>query len=173
MNEVQVAGEERPTFTIRAGGPEDDALIAEHFRQMWLDNGVSVERISETWREDVLAFVGAARQAHQYRSFLAEQGPGKVVGSASCQLFAGLYPNILQAKQRKYGYVWGVYVQADCRKRGIATALTQATLEHLRAIACSHALLHASPSGRSVYESLAFQPTNEMRLDLSLPLSEA
>jgi len=163
-----VAGEEQPRFTIRAGEPDDDALIAEHFRQMWLDNAVPEDRICETWKEDVLAFVSSARQALRYRSFIAELAGGKIVGSASCQLFAGLYPNILQARQRKYGYVWGVYVEPDCRKRGIASALTRATLDHLRAIACTHALLHASPSGRPVYDALAFQPTNEMRLDLAL-----
>ena len=163
-----MAEEERPSFTIRAGGPDDDALIAEHFRQMWLDNAVPEERMSATWKEDVLAFVSSARQALQYRSFMAELD-GQIIGSASCQLFAGLYPNILEAKQRKYGYVWGVYVLPDCRGRGIAKALTRATLDHLRAIACTHALLHASPSGRPVYEALAFQATNEMRLELSQP----
>lgn len=161
-----MAGEERPGFTIRAGEPGDDAVIAEHFRQMWRDNAVPEDRIRATWREDVLAFVSSARQALRYRSFIAELERGEIVGSASCQLFAGLYPNILEATQRKYGYVWGVYVQADCRKRGIATALTRATLDHLRAIACTHALLHASPSGRPVYDALAFQVTNEMRLEL-------
>jgi ribosomal protein S18 acetylase RimI-like enzyme len=161
-----------PSFVIREGGPGEDALIAEHFRQMWRDNGISEDRICKTWKEDVLAFVSSARQALQYRAFIAELDRGQIVGSASCQLFAGLYPNILESKQRKYGYVWGVYVQPDCRQRGIATALTRATLDHLRAIACTHALLHASPSGRPVYDALAFQATNEMRLDLSQPRDE-
>ena len=162
-----MAAGDRPSFVVRAAGPDDDALIAEHFRQMWLDNGIAEERICDSWREDVLAFVSSARRSLEYRAFVAELEHGQIVGSASCQLFAGLYPNILQAKQRKYGYVWGVYVQADCRQRGIATALTRATLDHLRAIACTHALLHASPSGRPVYDALEFQATNELRLDLS------
>ena len=166
-----MAAEDPPGFVIRAGGPDDDALIAEHFRQMWRDNGILEDRICESWRADVLGFVSFARQSLEYRAFLAEL-EGEIVGSASCQLFAGLYPNILKAEQRKYGYVWGVYVQPDCRSRGIATALTRATLDHLRALACTHALLHASPSGRPVYDALGFQTTNELRLELPLQQNE-
>ena len=41
-----------------------------------------------------------------------------------------------------------------------------ALVEALRARGCTHAVLNASPSGRSVYERLGFQPSNEMRLTL-------
>jgi ribosomal protein S18 acetylase RimI-like enzyme len=153
-------------FTVRDGRAEEDTLIAEHFRQMWRDNGVAEERICGDWAGNVLAFVSSARSGLEYRSFVAERAGNQVVGSASCQLFAGLYPNILEVQQRKYGYIWGVYVQPDCRRRGIARALTQAALDYLRGIGCTHALLHASPSGRPVYAAMAFQPANEMRLEL-------
>jgi ribosomal protein S18 acetylase RimI-like enzyme len=154
-------------FSVRTGCPEEDALIAEHFRQMWRDNGIPEAQICRAWEENVLRFVSSARQGLQYRSFVAELGAGQVVGSASCQLFAGLYPNILEARQRQYGYIWGVYVVPEQRRRGLATALTAAALDYLRGIGCTHALLHASPSGRPVYTGLGFQPTNELRLDLS------
>jgi predicted GNAT family acetyltransferase len=62
-----------------------------------------------------------------------------------------------------------VYVVPEQRRRGLATALTRAALDYLRGIGCTHALLHASPSGRPVYTGLGFQPTNELRLEL-LPL---
>jgi ribosomal protein S18 acetylase RimI-like enzyme len=154
-------------FTVRDGRPDDDALIAEHFRQMWKDNGIAEAQICGGWAAKVLEFVSSARQALQYRAFVAELGSGHILGSASCQLFAGLYPNVLEVEQRKYGYVWGVYVLPECRRRGIARALTEAALDHLRGIQCTHALLHASPSGRPVYAALGFQASNEMRLDLS------
>jgi ribosomal protein S18 acetylase RimI-like enzyme len=153
-------------FTVRDGRVEEDPLIAEHFREMWRDNGVSEERICGAWEANVLAFVSTARSGLEYRSFFAEGAGSQVVGSASCQLFAGLYPSILEVQQRKYGYIWGVYVQPNFRRRGIARALTAAALAYLRGIGCTHALLHASPSGRPVYAAMAFQPSNEMRLEL-------
>jgi hypothetical protein len=36
----------------------------------------------------------------------------------------------------------------------------------LRAQGCTHALLHAAPPGRGIYERLGFQGTNELRLVL-------
>jgi len=55
-------------------------------------------------------------------AFLAEIN-GTVVGSASCQLFAGIYPHVLADAHRKYGYIWGVYVELSHRGQGIAKQL--------------------------------------------------
>ena len=40
-------------------------------------------------------------------------------------------------------------------------------LEYTREHHVSRVLLHASQEGRSLYESMGFVPTNEMRLDAS------
>ena len=53
-----------------------------------------------------LQFIEQARRDLFYTAFVAEVD-AHVVGSASCQLFAGLYPNILTADYRQYGYIWG------------------------------------------------------------------
>jgi ribosomal protein S18 acetylase RimI-like enzyme len=115
----------------------------------------------------VLAFLGAARRDLRYRAFVAELEDGRVIGSAGCQLFAGLYPDILEPAQRRYGYIWGVYVEPDQRRGGIGRRLTEAATAYLTSIGCTHALLHAAPSGHSVYAGLGFEPTNEMRLPLT------
>jgi predicted GNAT family acetyltransferase len=81
-------------------------------------------------------------------------------------LFAGLYPDIIANRSRKYGYIWGVYVEPSYRKQGIATKLTAKTIEYLKAIGCTRTMLNASPSGKPVYFNLGFSESNEMRLDL-------
>ena len=91
---------------------------------------------------------------------------GAIIGSASCQRFAGLYPPVLRSHQRAYGYVWNVYVHPAYRQRGIGAHLTQLAVAHLKSLGCTRAILHASPFGRSVYAQLGFVPTNEMGLDL-------
>jgi len=152
---------------VRESRPDEDRLIARHFHAMWRDNDVPAERICADWEGRALAYVARARLELRYRAFVAELEGVGVVGSAGCQLFAGLYPDILEPSQRLYGYVWGVYVEADHRRLGIARRLTQAATDYLASIGCSHALLHASPPGRPVYAGLGFEPTNEMRLRLA------
>ncbi len=151
---------------VRESRPEEDTLIARHFYRMWLDNGVNPEQILADWEPRVLAFMAAARRSLECRAFVAELDGKHIVASAVCQLFAGLYPDVLHPAQRCYGYLWGVYVEPGHRRRGIARLLSRAATEYLTSVGCTHALLHASPTGRSVYAALGFESTNEMRLSL-------
>lgn len=144
---------------------EEDSLIAEHFYHMWQDNDIPPEGIICEWLDVTLQFINRARQELSYQAFVAEL-EGKVIASAGCQLFAGLYPLILTESYRKYGYIWGVYVEAPHRNQGIAKELMGMSIKHLKAIGCNRAVLHASPPGQPVYSSLGFSNTNEMRLDL-------
>jgi GNAT superfamily N-acetyltransferase len=132
---------------------------------MWLDNNIPVESIHANWLEITLRFIDRARSQLQYKAFVAEI-EGEIIGSVSCQLFAGLYPDIIADRNRKYGYIWGVYVEPNYRKQGIATKLTDRTIEYLKAIGCTRAILNASPSGKPIYSNLGFLESNEMRLDL-------
>ncbi|MBW4519788.1 MAG: GNAT family N-acetyltransferase [Scytolyngbya sp. HA4215-MV1] len=151
---------------IRTAIPQDDDLIATHFYQMWLDNQVPETAIAPHWKIIVGQFIEQARRELDYQALVAEV-EGRVVGSAGCQRFAGPYPNILQSDYRCDGYIWGVYVEPPYRNQGIATALTQQTIAHLRAIGCTHAVLNASPSGKPIYSRLEFVESNLMRLALS------
>ena len=152
-------------INLRETSLEEDSLIAQHFYQLWRDNDVPADSIKSDWQETILQFINHARQNLCYKAFVAEVD-GKVVGSAGCQLFAGLYPLALVENYRKYGYIWGVYVEPPYRGQGIAKQLTNIALDHLKIIGCTRVVLHASPSGKPVYSSLGFSQSNEMRLDL-------
>lgn len=154
------------TFEIRAATPEEDFLIADHFRQMWLDLDIPEATIEPDWLNITLQYIQQARQTLSYQAFVATV-QGQVIGSASCQRFAGLYPLILKPEQRNYGYIWGVYVEPAHRKQGIATHLTQCTIDYLKSIGCTQAILNASPLGKPVYDRLGFVPTNAMQLNLA------
>lgn len=150
---------------IRPATSREDALIAQHFYQMWRDNEVPADAIDPDWLAITLRFIEDARQTLSYQAFLADVD-GAIVGSASCQRFAGLYPDVLKPTYRQYGYIWGVYVEPAHRQQGIATSLTQQAIAYLHKIGCTQALLNASPWGRSIYTQLGFVETNSMRLDL-------
>ncbi len=151
---------------IRETTPKEDSIIAEHFYQMWLDIGAPEKFIKSNHRNMTLDFIKQARQNLFYKGFVAEED-NLIVGSASCQLFTGLYSLILEEEYRKYGYIWGVYVEPSYRRKGIAKQLTNATVEHLKSINCTKAILNASPAGKPVYENLGFSPSNAMQLDLT------
>ncbi len=153
------------TVTIRAATPEEDGLIAQQFYQMWLDNGLAVEVMKPDWDAITRDYLQQARRELGYQAFVAEV-EGKIVGSAGGQRFAGPYPITFTASFRVDGYIWGVYVEADYRKRGIGKRLTQRVVDHLKHMGCTRVVLNASPSGKSVYEQLGFQPSNSMVLNL-------
>jgi ribosomal protein S18 acetylase RimI-like enzyme len=150
---------------IRAGGPLDVAFLADAFRQMWLDNGIPPEQIEPDFRERVARFVAEGESEARLAFFVAERD-GRPVGAACCQLFRGLYPAIVKAETRHFGYVWGVHVAAEERRSGLGQRLAEACVEALRACGCTHVVLNASPSGRGIYERLGFQSANELRLAL-------
>jgi len=153
------------SVAIDPATPEHDSTIAQHFYQLWLDNNVSPDLICDDWLSTTVKFIQNARRELQFQAFLA-QVENKIIGSVSCQLFAGLYPAILKAEHRNYGYIWNVYVEPDYRRQGIATELTQTAVKYLKSLNCNKAVLHASPSGKPVYEKLGFSSGNEMVLDL-------
>ena len=153
-------------FTIRTANVTEDWLIARHFYQLWLDNNIAPTAIREDWLEITIEFIGKARQDLSFQAFVAEIEE-RVVGSVSCQYFAGLYPAPFKLNFRNYGYIWNVYVEPDYRRRGIATKLTKRAIAYLSSLNCTHAILHASTYGKPVYEQLGFVPKNEMILELA------
>lgn len=153
-------------ISIREASGAEDSLIAQHSYQLWRDNDVPSDSIESDWLEIILQFINQARQDLFYKAFVAEVGDGLLVGSASCQLFAGLYPQPLAEQYRKYGYIWGVYVEPPYRRQGIARQLTSVAIAYLKSLSCTQVILHASPFGKPVYSSLGFSESNQMQLDL-------
>jgi GNAT superfamily N-acetyltransferase len=156
---------EQTKIDIRKASSTEVPLIAEHFYKMWRDLGVPAESIQSNWFDVTIQFIDIARQQLSYQAFVAVAG-GKIVGSASCQLFAGLYPNILATEYRQYGYIWGVYVEASYRHRGIGSQLVREAIAYLKSLGCTRAVLNAPPLTQPLYAHLGFTEGNQMHLDL-------
>ncbi|NET24137.1 MAG: GNAT family N-acetyltransferase [Okeania sp. SIO1I7] len=153
-------------LNIRTANLSENYIIAEHLYKMWQDIGVPTDDIESNWLEITKEYIDNARKKLFYQAFIAEIN-NTIVGSVSCQILAGLYPNILKPKYRKYGYIWGVYVEANYRRQGIAKKLIGEAIAYLKSISCTKAILHASPQGKPLYSHLGFDKSNEMWLDLS------
>lgn len=155
---------------IREATTQEDLLIAQHFYQMWQDMGIPEDAINPDWHNITLEYIDMARRDLFYKAFVAEVD-NAVVGSASCQIFGDLFPNIFKPEYRKSGYIWGVYVEPSYRRQGIAKQLTSIAVEYLKAIACTQVVLGASPAGKPVYSSLGFSQGNQMVLNLVVSAS--
>ena len=111
-----------------------------------------------------MAFIAAARADGSFLSYVARSG-ADIVGSLAVQQFAGLYPDVIRTDYRRYGYVWGVFVCPERRRKGIASVLVQRSMNDPQQLGYSRVPLHASVMGNPVYE-LGFTTTNEMQVDL-------
>lgn len=158
----------KTNIIIREATPQEYPLIAKHFYQLWRDNNIPPELIKENYPEITLEFIENAREKLNFCAFVAqiENTKSEIVGSASCQLYDGLYPHILSETVRKYGYIWGVYVEPAYRKQGIGKQLAQKAIAYLKSLNCTRAVLNASPSGKPVYTNLGFVESNAMWIDL-------
>ena len=99
----------------------------------------------------------------ELRSFVAE-ADGGIVGCATGFLLDG-YPREF-IRRPNAGYIVGVYVAPEYRRRGVAQGVTGAAVEWLHTIGCTVVRLRSSDVGRKVYEKLGFGPSSEMELRL-------
>jgi GNAT superfamily N-acetyltransferase len=73
-------------------------------------------------------------------------------------------PHMIGSGRR--GNILNVYTAAEFRRRGLAGELVKAALQWCRSNGVDVVMLHASPNGRRLYESMGFAATNEMRIQL-------
>ena len=123
-------------------------------------------QLSANWQAETLEFIHNAREQLEYAAYVADLD-GVPIGSAACQVFAGLYPGVFKPEVRKQGYIWGVYVSEAQRGKGVASTLTSTCTSYLKKIGCTRVTLNASPMGKGVYEKLGFTRSNEMILELN------
>lgn len=73
------------------------------------------------------------------------------------------YPGENQAKR---AWILNMYTEPGVRRSGVARRLMQAMVAWCRGEGYGSVSLHASDAGRPLYESIGFQPTNEMTFKL-------
>lgn len=170
---------------LRAATPEDDPIVAQFYFDMWADYDMTA-LLTADWQAQTLAFIAHAREYLDFGAFIAEVPPkdtivanqpapyqhsnhAEVLGVAACQRFMGLYPWVFTPEKRIHGYIWGVRVVPEARRRGIARLLVGACRDYLRELGCHRVRLHAATQGKALYESLGFTLSNEMVLELDQP----
>lgn len=149
------------SIVIRPATVEDAALIAHHRRAMFADMGATDTARLELMEAEFAAWVREKLARHEYLGWFVMDGETVAAG-------AGLWlmdwpPHVIGASAQR-GNILNVYTHPDYRKRGLARQLMNTILDWCRANSVDTVILHASDEGRTLYESLGFKATNEMRI---------
>lgn len=151
-------------FHIREATLADLPHLIHHRRAMFeemghRDAGVldGVDKISTKYFESAL-------RSGTYKAWLAEQSNGEVVAGGGVVLAD--WPGFPGETLAQRAWILNMYAEPHARRQGLAKQLLHVILDWCRAHGLATVSLHASPAGRPLYESLGFQPTNEMRLNL-------
>lgn len=149
-------------YTIRLATAADAATITRHRRRMFEDMGDADYIQSTTIDASYHAWVGQRLEDGRYVGWLMTGANGAVMGGAGVEIRERA-PHPLGLATR-YAYIVNVYVEPDYRRKGIARTLLQTILDWCAQENLNIIALHASDSGRPLYESLGFTASTEMRL---------
>ncbi len=152
----------RGTYTLRFATADEASVLAHHRASMFRDMDEVDEQGAAIIENASTNHLAALIEAREYFAFLAEY-EGAVVGGGGVWLRPLLpRPGTLQGAME--AYVLNVYTEPDHRRNGVARAIMDAIIEWSRGRRVARVALHASKEGRSLYETLGFEPSNEMRI---------
>lgn len=120
------------------------------------------EAPADGWRDRFQTFYGSRMREGTAALFFAE-ADGGVVGLAAVYLSATHRTEVFMQRQ---AYVSSVYVVESMRRRGVASRLMELTVEWARAMGCRVIRLRPSAIGRTLYEKVGFEASDEMEMDL-------
>src|ERR1035438_1830461 len=111
-------------------------------------------------------FLARALADGSYHHWLALPMSGGVAGGGGVML--GPWPANPKDACTERAVILNVYTEPEFRKQGIARQVMLAILAWVKQQGLRAVNLHASDEGRSLYEQLGFETTNEMRLKFDL-----
>ncbi len=151
-------------YRIREAGIADLPHLVRHrramFEEMGLGDAASLAQVDEASKE---YFTQALRQG-TYKGWLAEAADHRLIGGGGIVL--ARWPGYPGESLAQRAWILNMYTEKVARRQGVAKRLLQIMVEWCRQRGFSTVSLHASKAGRPIYESIGFQPTNEMRLKL-------
>jgi GNAT superfamily N-acetyltransferase len=151
-------------FHIRSANLNDLHHLVHHRRAMFENMGhrdpAMLDRVDRASHE----YFSEALRLGTYKAWLAETPEPRVVAGGG--IVIANWPGYPGESLAKRAWILNMYTEPESRRRSLAKQLLQTMLDWCRNEGFRSISLHASPAGRPLYESLGFQPTNEMRLSL-------
>jgi len=152
-------------LNIRLATPADSAIITKHRHRMFRENGFATEDTLARMDEDFEPWVHERLGDSRYCGLLVED---KNVVVAGAGVFFCDFPPHWRHAEATRAYILNVYTEPEVRGQGLAKRLMEHILEECRKRGVTTAVLHASPQGRPLYESMGFWHSDEMMIGLNL-----
>ena len=129
---------------------------------MFRDMGYTDERALDVMSDRFRPWLRRKMEAGEYLAWFALTPDSSI--AAGLGLWLMDWPPHMVASGPGRGNILNVYTEPAHRCQGMARALMQTALEWCAGNQVDMVILHSSDDGRALYESLGFEPTNEMRL---------
>jgi GNAT superfamily N-acetyltransferase len=153
-----------PAFSIRETSAADLDEILHHRRMMFYDMGYQdgsvLDQVVQSSRPCIQRYLADG----SYRGWFAT-AEGRVAAGVGL-IITELVSGPLSPEQTSRPYLLNVYTEPEFRNRGLARLLTLKAIDWCRSHGFKILWLHASKYGKPLYDSLGFEPTNEMKLVL-------
>ncbi|HQR06414.1 MAG TPA: GNAT family N-acetyltransferase [Gemmatales bacterium] len=152
-------------YQFRCATIADVPTLCHHRRRMFEDMGHRDPELLDPMAERFAEWV-AERIANQtYLAWVVVNEAQEIVASAGLWLVD--WPPHVMGPDGPRGYILNIFTEQGHRRQGLARRLTNLCLDACRERNIAIVALHASEYGRSLYESLGFLPSNEMRMRLA------
>jgi GNAT superfamily N-acetyltransferase len=153
------------SYQFRSATVADVPVLCRHRRMMFEDMGHRDPAILDPMTQQFTEWVTARLNDNSYQAWLALHDDGQIVAGAGLWLID--WPPHVLGPDGPRGYILNVYTEKEHRRQGLARRLTQLCIDACRKRQIAIVALHASDFGKSLYESMGFVPSNEMRLKLA------
>jgi GNAT superfamily N-acetyltransferase len=151
------------SIAIREGTTADILEIARQRRRMCEDMNYTDADVLSAMVNATADYLKKAIPERSFRSWLACHN-GRVVAGGAVVISA--WPAHAYDLECRRATILNVYTEPEYRRRGIARQIMEAMIAWCKQEGFARVSLHASNQGRHLYESLGFEDSNEMRLNL-------
>jgi GNAT superfamily N-acetyltransferase len=156
-------------YTIRQAtlANADMDIIVTHRRKMFEEMGHTDPAVQAAYEPGFVSWLRTQMERDYYLAWFAVTAQGEIVAGAGLWLLD--WPPGYYDWSTYRGYIFNVYTSPEHRRKGLGRLVVQAALDWCAAKNIHQISLHASEFGKSLYESMGFAQTNEMRITLAPP----
>lgn len=162
----------KASYIIRRATVDDVNVLARHRAAMFRDTGrAGTDTVAAMIQDALVVPMRTLLQDREYVAWIAvaDESPESadtIIGSVAVHCKATLPRPSYDGQGIVIGpqlHVIDVYTHPLWRRKGIARALMRELLLWTRTVGVDKVTLHASATGKPLYEQLGFEPTTEMQ----------